>query len=125
MRKYHFLNSREIKKLKGILIKSFGYALQKDYAYLINEKERVFIVNKDLFRINLNNLIIDRIGLYFAEYKNIQIRLSKEGAQLLVKEAREQAINLLTRHKRQLNEVAKRLLEKETLEGEEEQWWKQ
>ncbi|PIZ51553.1 hypothetical protein COY27_03195 [Candidatus Woesearchaeota archaeon CG_4_10_14_0_2_um_filter_33_13] len=89
MKKYNFLNSREVKKLKEILVNSFGYGLKKDYAYLINENERVFIVNKDISRINLQNLLVDRMGLYFAEYKNTQVRLSKEGAQLLVREAKE------------------------------------
>ena len=75
--------------MKETLRKEFGYALQEGYVYLQNDKNRVFLVNKDMARINLNNLRIDRFGLYFAEYKNNQARLSKEGAQLLVKEARQ------------------------------------
>ncbi len=89
MQKLKILNTRDIKRLKETLRKEFGYALQEGYVYLQNDKNRVFLVNKDMARINLNNLRIDRFGLYFAEYKNNQARLSKEGAQLLVKEARQ------------------------------------
>ena len=44
--------------------------------------------------MDLNKLVVDRIGLYFAEYKNSLVRLSKEGVQLLVREARENKIKL-------------------------------
>jgi NOL1/NOP2/fmu family ribosome biogenesis protein len=89
MQKLIILNTREIKKLKQALVAQFNYALTKDYAYLQNEKNRIFIVNKDISKLNLKNLRIDKLGLYFAEYKNNQARLSKEGAILLVQEARQ------------------------------------
>jgi len=88
MKKLKILNSREIKKFKEVLKKEYGYPLQKDYAYLVNDKNRLFIINKDLSKLDTKDLIIDRVGLYFAEYKNQQIRLSKEGSQLLINEAK-------------------------------------
>jgi len=89
MKKLLILNSREIKKLRELVMNSFGYFFKKDHVYLKNDKEKIFIVNKDITRINLDNLIIDRMGLYFAELKDSQCRLSKEGAQFLVREAKE------------------------------------
>ncbi|MBI1968519.1 hypothetical protein HYS49_01275, partial [Candidatus Woesearchaeota archaeon] len=41
----------------------------------------------DLARIAVEKLRIDRIGFYFAEVYNWQVRLSKEGAQLLFLDA--------------------------------------
>tara|TARA_Y100000310_G_C20641550_1_gene794226 strand:+ start:1524 stop:1991 length:468 start_codon:yes stop_codon:yes gene_type:complete len=87
MQKLTILNTREIKKIKKIVIGDFGFFLKRDYAFMLNEKNRLFVVNKDLAKINLEKLRIDKIGLYFAEYKNNQVRLSKEGAQLLFREA--------------------------------------
>ncbi len=87
MQKLTILSNKEMRKIKAELIKHFGFFLKEDYTYLINEKGRVFLVNKNLAMINLKNLIVDRIGLYFAEIKNNQVRLSKEGAQLLFKDA--------------------------------------
>ena len=107
MQKLKILNTREIKKLKEILVKEFGYALQEDYAYLINEKDKVFIVNKDIVRVDLDSIRIDRMGIYFAEYKNTQVRLSKEGAQLLVQEALENGKNVENRVKLTREEVEK------------------
>lgn len=82
MQQLKILNTREIKKIKELLQKQFGGNLTKDYVYLLSEKNKIFIVNKDIAKINLNNLKIDRMGLYFAEL-NKEIRLSQEGAQLL------------------------------------------
>ena len=88
MQQLTILNSRAVKKIREIVIKQFGYFLEGDYAFLQNEKERVFIINKDLAKVETKNLRIDRIGLYFAEVKENQVRLSKEGAQLLAEEAK-------------------------------------
>ena len=85
-----FLNNKEIKKIKELFREEFGYFWQEDYAYLMNEDGRLFIINKDIAKIDLKKLRIDRIGLYAAEVKNNQPRLSKEGAQLLVQEAEQQ-----------------------------------
>lgn len=89
MQQLIILNTKEIKKIKERLEKQFGYSLTEDYAYLKNEKNKIFLITKDISKINLRNLKIDKLGLYFAEEKNQQVRLSKEGAQLLVKEAKE------------------------------------
>lgn len=64
----------------------FGYFPEENYAYLQTEKGKIFLINRDIAKIELRNLKIDRVGLYFAEVKENEIRLSKEGAQLLAAE---------------------------------------
>lgn len=95
MQKLIILNTREVKKFNECLVRAFGGKLSKEYAYLRNERDRIFIVSKDIAKINLKNLRIDKIGFYFAEYKNNHVRLSKEGAQLLAQEA-EDLKNIVT-----------------------------
>jgi NOL1/NOP2/fmu family ribosome biogenesis protein len=89
MSKLIILNTREIKKLREMVTDSFGYFFKRKYVYLRNDKNKVFIINRDIDKIDLAKLRIDRMGLYLAEMKKGQCRLSKEGAQLLVKEAEE------------------------------------
>ena len=84
MKKLNIFNSKEIKRFKKSLEEEYGYSLNGNYAYLINEKNKLFLINKSLSEIDTKNLIVDRVGLYFAEYKNNQVRLSKEGAQFLI-----------------------------------------
>ncbi len=88
MQSLTILNTRKMKRIKDILISQFGSALQEDYAYLKNEKNKIYIINKDAAKLDWKKLIIDKLGLYFAEDKETEIRLSKEGAQLLVQEAK-------------------------------------
>lgn len=95
MQKLTILNTREIKKLKKVLLNAFGYALEKDYAYLRTEKDRVYVVNKDISRVDLDNLRMDRLGIYFGEWKENHIRLSKEGAQLLLLEGGTKVENVI------------------------------
>lgn len=79
MQKLKIFNSKEVKKLCEIMIKEYGAAIKGNYAFLLNEKDRLFVVHKDISKINLDNLRIDKVGLNLGEYKNNQIRLSKEG----------------------------------------------
>ncbi len=98
MQKLNIFNTREVQSLKKKLIEKFGLALEEEYVYLKNDSERVFIVNRDIDRLPLRNLIIDRYGLYFAELmKNGEIRLSKEGTQLLAQEAQKKSVELKNR----------------------------
>lgn len=90
MQQLAILNTREVKKIREALVQQFGFFFTDDYAYLKNDKERVFIINKDISKLELKNLIIDKTGLYFGEImQNGEFRLSKEGAQLLVQKAKE------------------------------------
>ena len=94
MQQLAILNTRDIKKIKEAVIREFGYFPEEEYAFIQNENNKLYIVSKDIAKINLKNLIIDRVGLYFAEVKNTQVRLSKEGAQLLAEAARKKKIEL-------------------------------
>lgn len=88
MQKVQILNSREVKVLRKNIETMFGYSLEEDYAYLQTDKGRVFIISRDVAKVDWTKLIIDKIGLYFAEVHDKQVRLSKEGAELLWLEAK-------------------------------------
>lgn len=94
MQKLTILNTKEIKRLKEILSHEFGYFPRGDYVYLRNEKKRIFIISKDIAKIDLKKLIVDKVGLYFGENLGAEFRLSKEGAQLLGLEARKNQVEL-------------------------------
>lgn len=73
--------------MKEKITETFGYFPEENYAYLQTEKGKLFLITRDIAKIELQNLKIDRVGLYFAEVKENEVRLSKEGAQLLAEEA--------------------------------------
>ncbi|MBU1111361.1 MAG: hypothetical protein ABIG93_05265 [archaeon] len=94
MQKLNILNSKEIKRLKELLVNQFNYSFQEDYAYLETEKGKVYIISKDISKLDLDKLRIDRYGLYLGEKKGNTFRLSMEASQLLFKEAKENKVKL-------------------------------
>ena len=95
MQKLIILNSREIRKIKELLIEDFGYFPSGEFALLESENHRIFFVNRDIAKIELENLRIDKVGLYFGELRETQFRLSKEGAQFLAHCAKEDKKKLI------------------------------
>jgi len=94
MQKLKILNSKEIKRLKQLLEQQFNYAFKEDYAYLENIKNKVYVVSKDISKIDLDKLRIDRYGLYLGERKGNTFRLSMEASQLLFYESKKNKVKL-------------------------------
>lgn len=94
MEKLIILNTREVKRLKKEVVEQFGAFFTGEKAYLRNDKGRVFLVNREISDVDCSKLRIEKAGLYIAEMKKGQVRLSKEGAQLLGKEAKKEGIAL-------------------------------
>ena len=89
------LNTRDIKKIRQAFEETYGAFFIGDYAYLQGKDGRISLINKDIAKIDLKKLRVDKFGLYVAELKNHSVRLSKEGAQLLAKEARDKLKNIV------------------------------
>lgn len=94
MNQLKILNSREIKLVKEAVKNQFGCEIVEDLVFLKNQKDRVFITNKDIAKLDLDRLKINSIGLYFGEYKHEKLRLSIEGAQFVGKSAKKNIVIL-------------------------------
>lgn len=77
------LNSREIKEILELIEEQWGAKLKLDCGFLKNNKNRIFIVSKDISKIDTSKLRINSIGMYFCETDAQGIRLSIEGSQLI------------------------------------------
>jgi len=77
------LNSREVKEILKLIENQWNAKLKLNYAFLKNNKNRVFIVNKDISKIDFSKLRINSLGMYFCEINNPNIRLSIEGSQII------------------------------------------
>ena len=93
MQQLKILNTREVKKIKELLKEQFGFSGVLDYAFLLNAKGRLFIVNRDVSRIDLKKLRVDKYGLYFGELRD-DLRLSMEGAQIVGGKAKKNIVEL-------------------------------
>ena len=81
---YAYIPSRELKQFFNLIENQYGKvpALFEKLAF-IRGKEKIYAITRDIDKIELRSLRINSIGLYIAEVKNDQLRLSIEGAQLI------------------------------------------
>ena len=77
------LNKKEINEILSLIEEQWGAKLDMDYGFLMNNRKKVFMVSREISRIDFSNLRINSIGLYFCELDKKGIRLSIEGSQLV------------------------------------------
>ncbi|MBI1971078.1 hypothetical protein HYS47_04990 [Candidatus Woesearchaeota archaeon] len=96
------LNSKEVKHIKAIISGQWGSCPPLDYVWLMNAKEKIYLVTRDIIRIDLSKLRVDSYGIYFGEVKNMEVmRLSIEGSQLIGPSATKNVIDVSKEHMRQ------------------------
>ena len=81
--KFRPLKSKQVKELKEMMIWQWGAAIEGPYYFLKSEKDKIYLVDNSVGKINLDSLQVNSIGLYIAEVSNDEIRLSIEGSWLL------------------------------------------
>lgn len=77
------LNNKEIKEIYKLFEKQWGAKIKLDYGFLRNNKNRIFVVSKDISKIDVSKLRLNSVGMYFCEYDKVGIRLSIEGSQII------------------------------------------
>lgn len=89
------LNSNEKKKLLDGIKKQYNIKkLDLDYIFLRNNDNKIFILSKDFAKLDVKNIRINSLGLYFAKLHPDGIRLSIEGSQLIGPLAKNNVINI-------------------------------
>lgn len=82
--KLRILNKKQAKEILALIKKQWNADINLDhYAFLKSEKDKIYIVNREIDRIDFQRLRTDSIGMYFAFIKDNKIRLSIEGSQLI------------------------------------------
>lgn len=77
------LNNKEIKEIYELVEKQWGAKVKLDYGFLRNNKNRTFVISKDISRIDTSKLRLNSAGMYFCETDAKGIRLSIEGSQIV------------------------------------------
>ena len=88
------LNSREIKEIYELIDDQWGAKIKLDYGFLKNNKNRIFIVSKDISKIDISKLRLNSVGMYFCEVDGMGIRLSIEGSQIVGPQAKKNIVEL-------------------------------
>lgn len=94
MQKLKILNSKEKKRLLTKIKEQFNSDFKLKYAVFKNNKNKIYILNKDVSKIDVEELRINSLGLYLGvEYDN-SVRLSIEGSQIIGKTAKKNVLEL-------------------------------
>ncbi|MBI2652951.1 hypothetical protein HYX00_05795 [Candidatus Woesearchaeota archaeon] len=88
------LNNKEIKEILELIGRQWGAKIKLDYGFLKNNKNRIFIISKDISRIDISKLRLNSVGMYFCEVDNAGIRLSIEGSQIVGPKATKNIVEL-------------------------------
>ncbi len=80
-----FLNHKELKEILKRIKDNWGAELNDDeFAFLMNGKNRFFIVSRDIERLELPKLRINNVGIYFGELTDRgELRLTIEGSAIV------------------------------------------
>jgi NOL1/NOP2/fmu family ribosome biogenesis protein len=97
-----FLNSKERKELLARITERWGSKVSEDYVFLMNTKNKIFMVSRDVERIELEKIRVNNIGLYFGEItERDELRLSIEGASIVGRSAERNVIEVSSEQARQ------------------------
>ena len=95
MQNLKFLNKKEIKNILDLIRKQWDCDAKLDYVFSMNEKGKIYIVNREISEIDLSKLRISSIGLYFGTLvEGSSLRLSIEGSQLVGPKAKKNVVEL-------------------------------
>ena len=94
MNNLKILNKKQIKPILKAIKTQWNADVKLDYAFLQNEKGKIFIINKEFADIDLEKLKINSLGFYLGLIKNNHLRLSIEGSQIIGPKAKKNIIEL-------------------------------
>jgi NOL1/NOP2/fmu family ribosome biogenesis protein len=81
---YAYMPSRELKQFFKMIEEQYGKVPEIfEKLAFIRGKERIYVINRDIEKVDLKNIRVNSMGLYIAELKNDQLRVSIEGSQLI------------------------------------------
>ena len=94
MQKLEILNTRKIKEIKELIKEQWDCQLKLDYGFLKSRKDKIYIINKGISKLDLSKLKIDSLGLYLGQLTDKGLRLSIEGSQIIGPAAKKNVIEL-------------------------------
>lgn len=95
--KWKVLNSKEVKAIAAMVKQQWGTDLSElspGCGLLEGKDGDIFLISRDIERLDLQQLRINSLGLYFGQLRNDELRLSIEGSQIVGKTATKNVVEL-------------------------------
>jgi len=93
IRNAEVLNSKRIKGITNLLQQQWGFHDRLNQGFLQKEND-IFLVTIDIDKIDLGEVNVNSLGLYFGELRHDTLRLSIEGSQIIGKKANKNVLSL-------------------------------
>ncbi len=94
LNKWKVLNSKEVRAIAETVKQQWGYSLTLGCGFLEGRDGDIFLISRDVEKLDLERLRIDSLGLYFGQLRNGELRLSIEGSQIVGKAATKNVVDL-------------------------------
>lgn len=82
IKQFEIMNSKQTKIIAQMLLQQWGFTDKLDKGFLQKEND-IFLITRDLDKIDTKQLNVNSVGLYFGESRHGQLRLSIEGSQII------------------------------------------
>ncbi len=95
--KWKVLNSKEVRAIAEMVEEQWGcelFSVIGEVGFLEGATGDIFLISRDVERLDLERIRIDSLGLYFGEEKNGELRLSIEGSQIVGRAAAKNVVEL-------------------------------
>ena len=92
--KFEVLTSSEKERFLKKLKERFGFAGRLDYVFIKTKSGKIKIINPEVLKLNIKDLNVENLGLYFARWDGDEVRLSIEGSQIVGKRATKNVLEL-------------------------------
>ena len=90
--KWKIVNSKEVKAVVAAINWQWGCDFSFDGGFLEGRDGDIFLISRDVEKLDLERLNIESLGLYFGQMRNNELRLSIEGSQIVGKMAAKNVI---------------------------------
>ncbi|MFH1332520.1 MAG: hypothetical protein ABIH63_04540 [archaeon] len=96
------LNKKEVKRIINSLDEQYSISsLKLDYIFILGSDDKLYLIDKKFAELNLIDLRVNSLGLYFGKLEDGKVRLSIEGSQIVGPLARK---NIITLSKNQISD---------------------
>ena len=92
--KWKILNSKEVREILKMIKQQWGSEMDLGCGFLEGKDGDIFLMSRDVEKLDLENLHINSLGLYFGQLRNGELRLSIEGSQIVGKAAAKNVVEL-------------------------------
>lgn len=90
----HYIRRKKVKEFLTKVEEQWGTTFDIDEFVFMERKEKIFMTSKEIEKVPFEKLRVNSVGIYIAEIKGPEVRLSIEASQMLGPKATKNVVEL-------------------------------